>query len=325
MGSNDRLPPETCYNFAMQKSIDALESLGFPSTDANDTSKKGFEDGAHYRIEIPSTETPEAFRLALDEADKIGCPVHRISQGSGIQMLSDDQIREFAKIGADRNIEVCLFTTPRANFDIGGLWNAPVGKIVQWQVRGADQIRYSLDDIFRGLDLGIRSFLIADIGLIQIVKQLRDNGQLPPDLIVKSSAILAPANPASCKLLEDIGADTVNIATDLAIPQISAIRSVIAAPLDIYVEAPDGIGGYVRHFETPDMIAFGAPIYVKLGLRNSADIYPYGKQLETVALNLTHERVRRSKLVYDLIQRERPEAKLSEVGVKHDDLGVPVA
>tara|TARA_B110000467_G_C18237387_1_gene432415 strand:- start:474 stop:767 length:294 start_codon:yes stop_codon:yes gene_type:complete len=92
----------------------------------------------------------------------------------------------------------------------------------------------------------------------------------------------------------------------------------------IYIEEPDGLGGYVRHFETPDFIRFAAPIYVKLGLRNSADIYPYGKQLESVALNLTQERVRRSKLVFDLIQREMPEAVISEVGIKHEDLGVPI-
>ena len=74
---------------------------------------------------------------------------------------------------------------------MGGLWNAPVGKLIQWQVRGAEQIRFSLDDVFRACDLGIRSFLIADLGLIQIIKQLRNKGDLPSNLIVKSSAILA--------------------------------------------------------------------------------------------------------------------------------------
>lgn len=308
----------------MQKSIDALNSLGLPLGDTHTVSTKRFSDGAQYRIEIPSTETPEAFKLVLDEADRMGCPVHRVSQGSGIQMLSDSQIKAFVQMGAERNIEVCLFTTPRANFDIGGLWNAPVGKLIQWQVRGAEQIRYSLDDVFRACDLGIRSFLIADIGLIHVIKQLCDNGTLPANLIVKSSAILAPANPASCKLLEEIGSNTINVSTDLTTGQLSAIRQVIQVPLDIYIEAPDGLGGYVRHFETPDMIEYSAPIYVKLGLRNSTDIYPYGKQHETLALNLTQERVRRSKLVYDLIQREMPNAKMSTVGVHHEDLGVPV-
>ena len=172
----------------MKKSYEALESLNLPSADRLVESSVGFKDGGQYRIEIPSTEGPEAFKIVLEEAEKLDCPVHRISQGSGIQMLSDDQITEMSRIGADRNIEVCLFTTPRANFDIGGFWSAPIGPMIQWQVRGADQLRYSMDDIFRACDLGIRSVLIADVGLIHIVKQLRDTDKLPSDLIIKSVA-----------------------------------------------------------------------------------------------------------------------------------------
>ena len=307
----------------MNRSIEAINDLGLPTEDSKTSSEKRFSDGGQYRIEIPSTETPETFQALLKEADQIGCPVHRISQGSGIQMLSDAQIRLFTQIGSERNIEVCLFTTPRANFDTGGLWNAPVGKLIQWQVRGADQLRYSLDDVFRACDLGIRSVLLSDYGLIEIVAKLRDSGKLPRNLIIKSSAILAPANPASCSLLERLGADTVNVSTDLSTAQISAIREATQAPLDIYVESPDGIGGFVRHFETPELIEHCSPIYIKLGLRNSADIYPYGQHLESLALNLSLERVRRSKLVYDLIQREYPHAQMSKAGLNFEDLGVP--
>ncbi len=308
----------------MKSSEDALKKLNLPLVDENTLSSATFKDGAQYRIEIPSTEGPLAFRTVLDEADRLNCPVHRVSQGSGIQMLSDYEIREMSHIGADRNIEVCLFTTTRAGFDIGGAWNAPAGKFIQWQVRGADQLRYSLDDVFRAADLGIRSFLLADIGLIKVVSDLRSAGDLPSYLIIKSSAVIMPANPVSAKLMEELGSDTVNVSTDLSVAQLSSIRQVVNVPLDIYIEAPDGIGGFVRHFETPDMIRFAAPIYVKLGLRNSPDIYPSGKHIETLALNLSCERVRRSKLVYDLIQREFPDALMSKTGIKHADLGVPV-
>ena len=157
----------------MKRSIEALNDLGLPATDSKTPSEKRFSDGGQYRIEIPSTETPKTFQALLKEADQIGCPIHRISQGSGIQMLSDAQIRSFSQIGSERNIEVCLFTTPRANFDTGGLWNAPAGKLIQWQVRGSDQIRYSLDDVFRACDLGIRSVLLSDYGLIEVVGKLK--------------------------------------------------------------------------------------------------------------------------------------------------------
>lgn len=301
-----------------------LEKHDIPFEDRAWESGVRFADGAQYRFEIPSTESPEAFKVVLEEADKIGCPVHRVSQGSGIQMLSDNDIREMVKIGADRNIEVCLFTTPRAGFDVGGMWNAPAGKFIQWQVRGSEQLRYSLQDVQRAVDLGIRSVLIADIGLIEVIDTLREDGTFPKDLVIKSSAVMAPSNPVSSRIVEKLGADTVNVATDLTVAQISGVRQTIEAPIDIYVESPDGLGGFVRHHECPDFIRYASPVYIKLGLRNSPDIYPSGKHIQSLAENLSAERVRRSRLVYDLIQREAPELIMSKTGVAHADLGVPV-
>ncbi len=293
-------------------------------TDTLTVSEKRFSDGGQFRTEIPSTETPKAFRLVLEEADKLGCPVHRISQGSGIQMLSDEELREFSRIGAERAIEVCLFVTPRAAYDTGGLWTAPAGKFIQWQARGSEQLQYGLDDIHRACEHGIRSVLIADLGLIELVRQQRNAGQLPRELIIKSSAVMAPANGATCRIIEQCGANTINVATDLSVTQLSTIRQQISAPIDMYVEAPDGLGGYVRHHEAPAMIRYASPVYIKLGLRNSPDIYPYGAHMEGTALALGRERVRRTKLVLDLIRRQYPEAQMSPTSKRVADLGVPV-
>jgi hypothetical protein len=257
----------------------------------------------------------------MEEAEKLDCPIHRFSQGSGIQMLSDSELKEICHLGGDHQVEFCPFVTPRANFDTGALWSSPIGSCIQWQNRGVDQIRYCLDDIFRAVDIGIRSFLLADFGLIQIVSQLRDRGELPKSVIIKASAVMAPANPASVRLLESIGANTINVATDLSVSQLSAIRQASSAPLDIYIESPDGLGGFVRHHESPEIVRFAAPVYLKLGLRNAPDIYPAGKHLSRTVIDLSRERVRRSKLVLDLIQREYPDAAMSPLG--SPDLGIP--
>ena len=70
------------------------------------------------------------------------------------------------------------------------------------------------------------------------------------------------------------------------------------------------------------MIRVAAPIYVKLGLRNSPGIYPSGLHLEDMAIKLGRERVRRAELVLDLIQRYTPDAVMSQPGAA--DLGIPV-
>ena len=75
---------------------------------------------------------------------------------------------------------------------------------------------------------------------------------------------------------------------------------------DLYVEAPDNIGGFIRHYETPEFIRVAAPLYIKLGLKNSPDIYPCGTHIEATAIALSRERVRRARLVLDVIERYGP-------------------
>jgi len=58
--------------------------------------------------------------------------------------------------------------------------------------------------------------------------------------------MMAPTNPASALLLQTLGADTINIPSDLTIPQITAMRAALNVPIDFYVEAPDNIGGFLR-------------------------------------------------------------------------------
>jgi hypothetical protein len=107
----------------MQATRDLLQRLGLPTGDAYDlpTSPKRFPDGAQYRVEIPSVEGPNALAAVLEEAEKLGVLIHRISQGSGIMLLTDAEIREMAKLGAEAGIEVSLFVGPRAAWDTGAI------------------------------------------------------------------------------------------------------------------------------------------------------------------------------------------------------------
>ena len=102
----------------------------------------------------------------------------------------------------------------------------------------------------------------------------------------------------------------------------AAIRAAVELPLDIYVEVPDDFGGFVRFYEVPEMIRVAAPLYVKLGLRNSPGIYPSGAHIEDLVVKLGRERVRRAALVLDIIRRYLPDATVSQVGAA--DLGIPV-
>ena len=308
----------------MQNIRDFLQRNSLPPGELYDlpTSSKRFPDGAQYRIEIPSVEGPRALAAVLEAAEQYGVTIQRVSQGSGIWMLTDAEIREMCQLGAGAGIEVSLFVGPRAAWGTSAQVRASAGKNLGARLRGMDEVVYATQDVVRGCELGLRSVLVADEGQLWLVNEMKKAGELPADLVVKISVQMGAANPISVKLLEKLGAGTYNIPTDLSLPQIAAIRAAIDLPLDIYVEAPDDFGGFVRHYETPELIRIAAPMYVKLGLRNAPNIYPSGLHIEDTAIKLARERVHRTALVMDLIQRHAPDAVMGEPGAA--DLGIPV-
>ena len=307
----------------MPATQNTLSRLGLPTGDAFDlpTSAKRFPDGAQYRFEIPSCEGPRCLAAVLEEAERLQVPLQRVSQGSGIMMLTDDEIREMARLGREARMEVSLFVGPRAAWDTGAQIVASGGKNLGARLRGMDQVVYAVEDIRRGCALGIRSVLVADEGLLWLVNEMKKTGDLPANLVLKISVQMGAANPLAIRVLEQMGAGTYNTPTDLSLPQLAAVRQVVDLPLDIYVEAPDDFGGFVRHYEVPEMIRVAAPLYVKLGLRNSPGIYPVGLHQDALAIAMSRERVHRAALVQDIIRRYIPDAIASPAGAA--DLGIP--
>src|SRR5919108_5873994 len=289
-----------------------LTERDLPTSDAYDlpSSPRRFADGAHYRVEIPSVEGPRALAAALEEADRLRVPIHRVSQGSGIMMLTDAEILDMCKIARDAAIEVCLFVGPRAGWDTGAQVVSLAGRNLGARLRGMDQVVFGAEDIRRACALGIRSVLIADEGLLWLAGEMKKAGLLPPDLVLKVSVQMGAANPISVRWMEQLGGTTYNVPTDLSLPHLAALRHASTIIFDIYVEAPDDFGGFVRHYEVPEMARVAAPIYVKLGLRNAPNIYPSGVHLEATAIALVRERVHRAALVLEAVRRYNPEAVL---------------
>ncbi len=311
----------------MGETRDFLRSTGLPPGDLNDLpdSLKRFPDGAQYRIEIPSTEGPRCLEAVLEEAARLEVTVHRISQGSGVFLLTDEELDEMARIAAEARVEVSLFARPNAAWDTSAMARSPVGAVVAPAARGQEQVVACLDDARRAAEHGIRSVLIADLGVLSVFTDARRTGFLPADMQAKVSVMLPAANPAAARVLADLGADTINLPTDLTLAQIAAIRAAVDVPLDVYVEAPDNVGGFVRLHEIPELIRVAAPVYVKFGLRNAPDVYPAGTHLESTTVALSRERVRRARLGMELLARSGFEPSTSELGAAGLALPRPVA
>lgn len=307
----------------MNDSKKFLEILGYPTGDLYDlpTSSKRFPDGAQYRIEIPSIEGPEVLKSTIEEIKKYDLNIHRISQGSGIMMLTDEEIKQMCQMCNEEGMELSLFVGPRGTWDISAQQFTPSGKAAGLRHEGADQLVYAMEDLKRGAELGLRGALVADEGLLLLTKEMKKNNILPKDFVVKVSVQQMAANPVSVKIMEDLGADTYNVPTTLTLPKLATLRQAIDIPIDIYVEVPDIFGGFIRYYEIPELIRILSPVNLKFGLRNHLDVYPSGGHLESTNIALGKERVRRAKLGMQIIEKYYPEAVTSKKGAI--GLGIP--
>src|SRR5919197_4805858 len=149
---------------------DFLTSRSLPPDDLHDLppSTKGFPDGAAYRVEIPSTEGPRALEAVLEEAARLEVTVHRVSQGSGVFLLTDEELDETARLAADARVEVSLFARPNAGWDTSAMARSPAGAVVAPAARGQEQLVACLDDARRAAEHGFRSVLIADVGVLAV-------------------------------------------------------------------------------------------------------------------------------------------------------------
>jgi hypothetical protein len=284
-------------------------------------SDQRFADGLRYRVEIPSVEGPAVMQAVLAEAAERDVPVRRVSQGSGVMMLTDAELDEMASLGSEHGVEVSLFLGPRGAWDTGG--QSFLTSAVGVTARGDAGVEQCIAEVRRGLSHGIRSYLVGDLGALAALGRMRAAGDLPPDLTLKTSVLLPCANGETARVLQELGATTINVATDLAVETLAEIRAACTAPLDVYVEVPDDQGGFVRLYEVPDMIRAAAPMYVKLGLRNAPNIYPAGLHLEDMAVKLGRERVRRAELVLRLVAERAPELVEGRGIDRPSDLAIP--
>ena len=297
---------------------DVLEGLGVTGRDHGTS----FPDGAAFRIEIPSVEGPKVLEAVLRAAEAEGITVNRVSQGSGAVLMRAAELRDMAQAALEAGVEVCLFVGPRERYGVGAHARSEDGRAHGDQVRGLRQISYALEDVLRATEEGIRSFLVADLGLLRAVTQAQAQGALPAGLVWKVSAAMSPSNPVTIKLLEDLGASTVNIPADATLAELAEMRAAVSIPIDLYVEAPDPLGGVVRGQELGDLIKAGAPLYAKFGLRNAQAVYPSGHHLEAVACANAVEKVHRAAVALEWLERLSPGLMQSKPGAA--GLGVPV-
>src|SRR6202011_280730 len=169
-----------------------LESMGLPRGDllSCPDSHKRFPDGAQYRVEIPSTEGPDGLRAVLEEARRLEVRVHRVSQGSGVLLMTDEELDRMAEMAVEAQVEVSLFTRPNAAWGVSAMGRSTAGGRAAAVSHGQEQLVACLEDARRAAEHGFRSVLIADLGVLAAFHGLRQSGVLPSDMQAKVSVML---------------------------------------------------------------------------------------------------------------------------------------
>lgn len=294
----------------MEKTRDFLEKIGMPKGDAYNlpTSLKRFSDGAQYRFEVPGIQGPKAMKALLEEAKKLNLVIHRVTQTKGIMLLADDEIKEMVALAEEHQIELVLSVGPRATTDTSASVNTPEGQRMGYRLRGQEQVIRAMEDIKRAVRFGCKSFLLYDEGNVWLFNKMREHGEIPADCRIKISAHAGHGNPCSAKLLEDIGVNSINPVRDIQLPMLAAMRQAIEIPIDIHTENPASTGGFIRHYEVPEMIRIASPLYLKTG----------GSVAKTHSWDTTEadakQRAKQVALVKRMIEQYYPEAIISDKG-----------
>jgi hypothetical protein len=295
---------------------DFLQKIGIEEANSGlEVSGKTFPDGAQYRFEVPGIQNPGAMAALVDATDDYGVKVHRVTQTKGIMLLTDNEIEQMVDIALDGRMELFLSVGPRATYDTSASANTPEGARIGFRLRGYKNLLYALEDVKRATSLGVRGIVVYDEGMLWVLNKMRDQGELPVKTHFKVSAHCGHGNPASAKLLEEIGANSFNPVRDLQIPMMSAIRRSIDISLDLHMENPKSSGGFIRHYEAPEIIRSAAPVYLKTG--GSVAAHHGWETTKSQAA----ERVRQVYLVQSMIDRYYPDAKISELGTS--DMSLP--
>ncbi len=296
----------------------SMKRLGLPQGDLYtlETSGKTFSDGAHFRIEVPTVNSFEAFEALIKRADELGVTINRVDETYGIFRHTLSELRDYTALAKERGVSLNLSVGPRAPYDTGATVHTPQGVRIAYRLRGMEQLVRAVEDVKRALSVGCRGILVYDEGLLWALVQMRKAAELPSDVKFKVSAHCGHANPASFKVLEMLGADSINPVRDLQLPMLGALRRAVNVPLDLHTDNPPASGGFIRSYEAPEIVRIASPVYLKTG--NSA---VSGHGIRTTAAE-GRAMADQASIVLEMVGKYLPEAVQGGPGAT--DAGVPV-
>jgi hypothetical protein len=297
---------------------DFMEKMKIPGRDLWElpTSTKTFPEGGHYRIEIAGVERATTMEAMIDEARKRKVVIHRaIATVGGSTYCDFEELKDMAQMARDEKIEVVMTIGPRKTWDAGSKEiSTAEGSMQGFRLRGSDHISYWIADMMRNIKAGFRGFLVYDEGVLFILNKMREDGFIPKETIFKFSVFGGYCSAAGARVIESMGANTMNPSSDVSLPILASIRRAVNIPLDIYIIIVDSFGGMFRAYEAPEIARVASPCYFKFEPGTSeSDIYKPWVH-ESWHQEFIRQKVKIASIVIEIMGRHAPQLKLSAKG-----------
>jgi hypothetical protein len=158
---------------------------------------------------------------------------------------------------------------------------------------------------------GIRGVLVWDEGVLDILNKARAAGDIPADATFKVSVYTGHANPAAVRILQDLGADSLNPVGDLSRPMLGAIRQNVDIPLDVWAITFESFGGMNRLWEAGSIARVAGPVYFKVEPGESEGVMYNSWAEPEFHEKLIRHKVRHCAILNELVQVNDPDIEVS--------------
>lgn len=234
-----------------------------------------FDNGALFGVEIPVVNSLDALEKTIQWLEHYELPCDRFNETQGSFLLPTREIQAMLALCAEKQIGMVFSLSPRPEYDPkASFYKSKFGLEQCRRLNNMDAITAALDEALRLADLGVRGLIVYDIGVLSLLKAMRAQGQLPPNMLFKASSHCMATNPLIAKILQDNGADSITVVHDASLAVLQEMRRLcptllLDVPIDVYADK----GGYIRFNEIADIVTVAAPVMIKVGA--SAQMNPY--------------------------------------------------
>ncbi|MBU6415141.1 hypothetical protein KGQ34_02790 [Patescibacteria group bacterium] len=238
-----------------------------------------FPHGGQFQIEAVGPNSPNTFERLLEVFRKENVPVHRVvGTLGGFTDLSDADLRAIAEISKLSGVE--FIGTPISPLEgVEGVREGKhpcEGSFFGLHHRGVSEVCQYLYQMLRGVECGLRTFLIWDIGAFDCAEYMKSQGKLPGGVSFKVSVFAGSAHSRDCEnwgwrnnaFGSHRSFSSISSLNPVALPvnDLGALRMILGkfVPLDVHLTTLDSMGGIDRTIDMPDIIQWASPVNVKI-------------------------------------------------------------